>query len=384
MTCPATPASGQEIWVTIVEPSDGDLVMGELDVQVEVVSRADVEEVEFYLDGRAIGTLTMEPFLLHVDLGEKNTAHEFSVIARDVEGNVATHTVKTNPISIGRDYEVELQQLYVSVSRQDEPVLDLDREAFSVTDDGDRQDLITFERGRIPFTAVLLIDASASMYGEKIDSAIAGAASFIHGMQDDDQAQVMVISDQLLSSTPITDVKAVLAAGLSSTEARGGTALDDHLFVALKLLEQRQGRRVLILLSDGVDTHSVLSTDLVSEMARKSNALIYWIRFARDHSGPDPGDKVNLSSAWKNSEQYSQQRDSLIRIVNHSGGRIFPVTSPDEIRPVFIRTLQELRDQYVLGYYPGNQRDDGNWHRVRVRVDAPGIQVRAPRGYIDH
>lgn len=384
MTFPADPLSAQNIWVTIVEPRDGDLVMGELDVQVEVVSQADVEEVEFHLDGRTIGTLTMEPFMLRVDLGEKNAAHEFSVIARDVEGNEATHTVRTKPISIARDFEVELQQLYVSVSRDDEPVLDLDREVFDVTDDGDPQDLVTFERGSIPFTAVLLIDASASMYGEKIDSAVAGAASFVHGMQDDDQAQVMVISDQLLSSTPITDVKAVLTAGLSGTEARGGTALDDHLFVALKLLELRQGRRVLILLSDGVDTHSVLPTDLVSAMARKSNALIYWIRFARDHSGPDPGDKVNLSSAWKNSDRYSEQRDLLIRIVNHSGGRIFPVASPDEIQPVFIRILRELRDQYVLGYYPDNQRDDGAWHRVKVRVDAPGIQVRAPRGYIDH
>ena len=119
MVFPANTLFGQNIWVSILEPSDGDLVIGELDVRVEVVSRADVEEVEFHLDGRTIGTLTMEPFLLRVDLGEKNAPHEFSVIARDVEGNVATHTVKTNPISIGRDYEVELQQLYVSVSRQD-------------------------------------------------------------------------------------------------------------------------------------------------------------------------------------------------------------------------------------------------------------------------
>ena len=73
----------------------------------------------------------------------------------------------------------------------------------------------TFARGDIPFTAVLLIDASASMYGEKIESAIAGAAFFVHGMQGLDQAQVMVFSDQLLSTTPITDAKAILTAGLS-------------------------------------------------------------------------------------------------------------------------------------------------------------------------
>jgi len=383
-TLAAVPAGAQDIWVSILEPKDGEIVIGELDVVAEVVSHVDISEVEFQLDGRAIGTLTMEPFRMHVDLGEKNIPHRFSVVARDVEGNTATHAVTTRPTPIAADYEVELQQLYVSVTRDDQRVLDLGGEVFAVTDEGNPQELVTFARGDLPFTAVLLIDASASMYGEKIESAIAGAASFIHGMHELDQAQVMVFSDQLLSTTPITDAKAVLTAGLSGTEARGGTALQDHLFVALKLLEQRQGRRVLILLSDGVDTHSVLPMGHISEFARKSNALIYWIRFARDSSSPDAGEQVNLSSAWKNSDRYREQRNTLIQAVNRSGGRIFDVASPNEIRPAFIRILEELREQYVLGYYPDNKRNDGRWHRVKVRVEAADVNVRAPRGYVDH
>jgi len=232
----ALPSGAQDIWVSIVEPKQGDLVIGELDIVVEVVARAEISEVEFQLDGRAIGLLTMEPFRMLVDLGEKNIPHRFSVLARDVEGNTATHAVTTQPIPIAADYEVELQQLYVSVTRNGQRVLDLGRELFEVTDEGDPQELVTFARGEIPFTAVLLIDASSSMYGEKIESAIAGASLFVHGMQELDQAQVMVFSDQLLSTTPITDTKAVLTASLSGTEARGGTALQDHLFVALKLL----------------------------------------------------------------------------------------------------------------------------------------------------
>ncbi len=380
----AMPTGAQDIWVSIVEPKDGDLVIGELEVVVEVVARAEISEVEFQLDGRAIGTLTVEPFRMHVNLGEENLPHRFSVVAMDVEGNSATHAVTTQPIPIAGQYEVELQQLYISVTRDDQRVLDLENEVFAVTDKGEPQELVTFARGDIPFTAVLLIDASASMYGEKIESAIAGAAFFVHGMQGLDQAQVMVFSDQLLSTTPITDSRAVLTAGLSGTEARGGTALQDHLFVALKLLEQRQGRRVLILLSDGIDTHSVLPMDHISEIARKSNALIYWIRFAQNSSDPEADDHVDLSSAWKNSDQYRKQRDTLTQIVNHSGGRIFGVADPSKIQPVFNRILEELRDQYVLGYYPSNKRNDGRWHRVKVRVEAAGVEVRAPRGYVDH
>jgi Ca-activated chloride channel family protein len=326
----------------------------------------------------------MEPFLLHVDLGQRNVPHVFSVLARDVEGNEATHSVTTQPIPIAANYEVELQQLYVSVIRQDRRVLDLGRESFTVTDDGDVQDIVTFARGDIPFTAVLLIDASASMYGEKIEAAIAGAASFVYGMKELDQAQVMVFSDQLLSRTPITDAKAVLTAGLSGTEARGGTALHDHLFVALKLLEERQGRRVLVLLSDGVDTHSVLSMKHVFDVARKSNALIYWIRFARDSDDPGSDEKADLSSAWKNAEDYRDQLEILTQAVNQSGGRVFRVGDPSGIRSVFIGILEELREQYVLGYYPSNKGKEDDWHRVKVEVKPANAEVRAPRGYVDH
>lgn len=378
------PAGAQEIWATIVEPKDGDFAIGELEVVVEVVSRAEIAEVEFQLDGRPIGTLSMEPFRMAVDLGENNVPHHFSVVAVDVDGNRASHSVTTQPIPISADYEVELQQLYVSVTRAGERVLDLEQDHFTVNDEGDPQELVTFARGDIPFTAVLLIDASTSMFGKKIESAVAGAASFIHGMKTLDQAQVMIFSDELLSATPITGAREVLTAGLSSTEARGGTALQDHLFVALELIAQRQGRRVMILLSDGVDTHSVVGMDHVFDVARKSNALVYWIRISSDDDGNAPGEGVTMTSAWKDPAQYREQFELLTQVVEESGGRIFGVNAPEEIRPVFIDILKELREQYVLGFYPNDRQNDGRWHKIRVGVAAEGVEVRAPRGYVDH
>jgi Ca-activated chloride channel family protein len=380
----ALPTGAQDIWVTIVEPKEGDFVIGMIEIVVEVVSRAEIAEVEFQLDGRPFGTLAMEPFRMQVDLGGENAPHNFSVVALDVEGNRATHTVNTQPVPISGDYEVELQQLYVSVTRESERVLDVEQEQFVVVDEGDVQEVVTFARGDIPFTAVLLIDASASMFGDKIESAVAGAASFIHGMRELDQAQVIVFSDQLLSTTPITDARAVLTAGLSGTEARGGTALQDHLFVALELIAQRQGRRVMILLSDGVDTHSVVQMAQVFDVARKSNALIYWIRISggNDDQGSITG--LRLSSAWKNSAQYHEQLELLTQVVDESGGRILEVGAPEEIQPVFIDILKELREQYVLGYYPNNRQNDGRWHKVRVEVASENLEVRAPKGYVDH
>jgi Ca-activated chloride channel family protein len=380
----ALTATAQEgIWVSITTPADGDFAIGEVEIAVEVVSHAGLDEVEFRLDGRPIGTLTQPPFVLRHDLGDRNAGHRFSVVARDVEGNEATDEVRTKPLPIAGDFEVDLRQLYVSATRDGERVLDLGRHQFEITDEGSRQVLVTFARGDIPFTAVLLLDASASMFGDKIRAATAGAAAFIDGMRPLDLAQVMIFSDQLLARTPITGAREVLAAGLGGAEARGGTALQDHLFLALKLLEERQGRRVVVLLSDGIDTHSVLDVEQMVEAARTSNALIYWIRFARDTEHPFDLGGVTMTSAWKAPDEYGRQIDRLVQVVRESGGDIIPVASVAEIEPVFVRILEELRSQYVLGYYPDNRRRDRSWHRVKVAVDEHGVEVRAPRGYLD-
>ncbi len=199
-----------------------------------------------------------------------------------------------------------------------------------------------------------------------------------------DQTKVMVFSDQLLSTTPFTDSPHVLSAGLRAATARGGTALNDHLYAAVKLLEHRQGRRVIVLLSDGIDTHSVLSMDQVAETTRRSQALIYWIRLRR-HLGDLPGDQgLNISSAWRSPRQYRQQLRLLESTVEDSGGRIVGVDSPADIHPVFVGILEELRRQYAIGYYPSDSSNDGRWHDIRVDVSIPGVRIRTHRGYVDH
>lgn len=67
-----------------------------------------------------------------------------------------------------------------------------------------------------------------------------------------------------------------------------------------------------------------------------------------------------------------------------SGGRVVPVAADEEIEPVFADVLAELREQYVLGFYPTIQRDDGSWHEVEVDVRGSGLDVRTSSGYVDY
>ena len=91
-----------------------------------------------------------------------------------------------------------------------------------------------------------------------------------------------------------------------------------------------------------------------------------------------------MTSAWKNADQYREQLELLTQVVDESGGRILEVGTPDEIRPVFIDILKELREQYVLGFYPNDRQNDGRWHKVRVEGAGEDVEVRAPKGYVDH
>ncbi|MDH3815768.1 MAG: VWA domain-containing protein, partial [Acidobacteriota bacterium] len=235
----------------------------------------------------------------------------------------------------------------------------------------------------VPFTAALLIDASASMYGLKMEAARAGAAAFIQGMRELDQGKVVVFSDVIQNSTPFSGTKEVLTAGLIGASGQGGTAVDDNLYGAFKLLSARQGRRLVVLLSDGIDSHSVLDGRDLLYHGRRSQAMVYWIRLLSSRDPLEESDERQYVSAWRTSEEYRRQIASLEELVESSGGRIIPARSPEEIEPIFVEILRELREQYALGYYPNERRQDGSWRRIKVKVDLPGVSVRTHEGYLD-
>lgn len=369
-------ASGEELFVTITHPQPGVPVFGELELRAEVSPAEKVETVDFFVDGNFVARRETPPFQVEVDVGEKNEAHRFEVVARGV--GISGRALLVSPaIRVDNEIDLGLQQLYVTVTRDDHRVLDLAQKEIAVFDEGIRQRLVTFETGSVPLTAVLMIDASESMKGDRLSVALDGARTFIDGMWSLDLAKVMLFSDRLLLSTPFTGFREVLTAGLGSVEATGGSSINDHLYLALRLLTQRQGRRVLVLLSDGLDIASALSLDEVAWTARRSQALIYWIRLGRPQEG------VSIRSAWRDAKGHRLEEEALYRLVRRSGGRVEAIDSVAQAEEAFAKILAELREQYVLGYYPSESPGDGSWRRIEVRVDRRGVDVRTQEGYLD-
>lgn len=377
------PAAALEIVFTA--PAAGVPVFGEVQVTLDVRGGdaanggegASAARVELYLDGARVATADRPPWRFRVDTGEENVDRRLRAVAR-VPGGARAEAVLVLPaMRVDEVVEMELQQLYVTATLDGEPVRDLERRSFHLDDDGDRQNLVTFERGDVPIAALVLLDASLSMRGEPLTAALAGARAFATGLEPLDEARVVLYSDRVLSRTPFARDPETLLAGLDAAAGRGGSAVNDHLYLSLTELERRQGRRVVILLSDGVDIDSVLGVDDLDPVFGRSQVLFYWLRLGDGR--PD----TQRRSVWRDFDEHRRELDDLARLVERSGGRIIDLPPGTDPQGPFREILAELRGQYVLGWYPSAAQNDGSWRKLRLDVARPGVRLRAREGYYD-
>jgi Ca-activated chloride channel family protein len=365
--------------VRIVSPASGQTLFGEIEIRAEVRG-AGVRKVEFYLDSLRVGVVEEPPWRVVVDVGLENAEHSIEVVAYGPAGPIGSDSLRALRLQVDDEIDVGLQQLYVILERGGLRATDLTRDDFTILDNGVQQEIITFERGDIPFTSVLLMDSSTSMAGSRLQTALDGAKGFVAGMKRLDEAKLLLFSDRVLLETPFTSVPSLVTLGLSSVQAQGGTALNDALYLALKRLESRQGRKVVILLSDGVDIESVLPMEQVQKIARQSHAVLYWLRLRRyDEQVPF----LEIFSAWRDGTGHRREMELLNSTVLESGGRIVTLDSLDQVQAALQTVLRELRDQYVLGYYPSGSKGRGTWHDIELRVRGEGIQVRTQEGYVE-
>lgn len=365
--------------VRLVSPPPNQPLFGEVEIRAEVTGAA-VSHVEFYVDSLRVGVAEAPPWQIVVDVGQQNAEHSIEVVAHGPSGLIGSASLRALPLQIDDEIEVGLQQLYVVVDRGGQRAGDLVREDFTILDDGVPQEIITFERGEIPFTAVLLVDSSTSMAGPRLRTAVDGAKTFVSGMKRLDEAKMILFSDRILLETPFTSVPSILTLGLAGVQAQGGTALNDALYLGLKRLEGRQGRKVVVLVSDGVDIESVLIMDQVQKIARQSQAVLYWLRLRRlDEVLP----QTEIFSAWRDGEGHRRELELLKSAVMESGGRIETLDNLEQIQTALQALLTELREQYVLGYYPSQTKGRGTWHDLELRVRGDGLQVRTQEGYLE-
>jgi Ca-activated chloride channel family protein len=249
-------------------------------------------------------------------------------------------------------------------------VTDLQREDFEVYDNEKLQTLTNFVSETTPFTAVVMLDTSGSMT-LNLDFVKMAAEEFLIRMLPEDRAKVGSFNDKikiLPRDEPFTGNRDRLIRLLKEDLDFGyPTRLWDAVDESIAQMEVLEGRRVVLVFTDGDDSASKRGRDDVLERAREKDMMIY---------------AVGLASEYFNGQSKVRSRPDrgLRRVAEETGGGYFELSKKDELGPTFTRVAQELHSQYVMGFTPAVL--DGKIHKLEVRVKRPGLTARSRRSYV--
>lgn len=261
----------------------------------------------------------------------------------------------------------KLVPVYATVTdAQDRLVPDLKAEDFEVLDNDKPQALTVFENQAQPFTAVIMLDTSGSMT-DSLKLVYAGAEEFLNRLQAKDRAQVGAFNDKIQFSGTFTSDRDELAAALRSLDFGYPTRLNDAIDQSISQLTGIEGRRIIVLLTDGDDTSSKVSQGTVVDRARADEVMIYGIGLESDY--------------FNGVRRVRTSPDRVLRrIADETGGGYYLLRGTKDLGDTFSRIVQELRSQYVLGFVPTGL--DGKVHKLQVNVKRPGMKARARKSYV--
>ena len=244
-----------------------------------------------------------------------------------------------------------------------EPV-DLTRDDLVVLEDNIPQKVDTFQEAVAPVSVVLALDASGSM-SRAADEVSAAARSFVEALRPEDALSVLLFSDASVFSHGLTTDRQRSIAAINAYHARGGTALYDGLTDALMAVKQTQGRKVVVLLSDGRDEDnagtgpgSARTQKDVFLALRETDATIY---------------PIGLGS--------HVDRVFLQRLAAESGGAAYFPEDVSNLRDDYARIVAELRRRYVVSYSSTNGARNGAWRTVQIKTRQDDLTVRSRGGY---
>ena len=288
-------------------------------------------------------------------------------------------------------------------------LLDLKKDDFQIYEDKVEQKITHFSPVDAPFSVGLLLDTSMSAMG-KLARIQDEAIQFINLIHPDDEVMVISFDDEVHLETDFTQNKHAAERAIKMTRTGQSTQLYEAVYLGLqeKLRKQRD-RKAMVLFTDGVDTSSPTSSAKETiEVAKEADAVIYPIYFdtrydverqsrspfpaGRPGTGPQlplPGRiPIDTRSPRQRGEdeqqlnmEYERGRSYLHNLADVTGGTVYVADRLENLGDAFSKIAAELRSQYSLGYISTNQKEDGKYRKVTVKVNLPGCIVKAKRGY---
>jgi Ca-activated chloride channel family protein len=282
----------------------------------------------------------------------------------ELDPSLKTHT---------KPYKVEVDLVLVPVTITDPMnrlVTGLEKENFTVIDNGERQEIRHFSSEDAPISLGVVFDMSGSMK-DKIEKAREAVVEFFKTANPQDEFFMVAFNEKPVLLSDFTQSIESIQGQLIYADPKGRTALLDSIYLAVsKMKEAHNQKKALLIISDGGDNHSRYTESEIKSMVKEADVQIYGIGL--------------YSSAPGTIEEQSGPA-TLSEITDVTGGRTFTVDNPNELADVATKIGIELRNQYVLGYRPKTPVKDGKWRKIKVKLNPPKglppLTVYAKSGY---
>jgi len=294
-----------------------------------------------------------------------------------------------------------------------ESLTNLKVENFIVYENGERQQISHFATVDAPVDIALIIDSSGSMQGQ-LETVRRAALNFIERMRPQDRFAVVEFSRDVNLLTDFTKERKKGKDVVNRIRGGSATSFYDALYVvADELLGKLQGRKAMIVLSDGVDSSSFYDSQQASSLLERSGASVYFIEVDTEEYTVDGLRRGKFTLSPEQMERYRRAfrpndlpiryrnplfftpdeieeiarglyriaRRDLRQLAERTGGRVYPMKRFSDLNEIYAKIAAELGTLYSIGYYPTNRKHDGQWRSIRVEVTIAGAQVNARSGY---
>ncbi len=317
--------------------------------------------VTFSVDGRPVCTIERPPFECEWDAGSNVASHQVRLVVALAAGGRIVRTVRTKGLQFAEKVDVDAVQVTVTVTDEaGQFVPDLPRSAFRVFEDGSRQTISYFTSRDVPLELVVAVDISGSMAPAmlKLKSAVRG---LLAAVPEKNQVTLLGFNDSIFALARKATDPAERVRAVDRLAPWGATALYDAILRGGAMIGRQVGRKAVVVFTDGEDQGSHVAIQDVERWLESSDVTIYMIGQGRGVT-----------------QEYLKK--IMERLTTKTGGRAFFTDSIDELQGTFKELLDELSNQYLVGYQPTNTRRDSKWREIRVEVDGYP-NVRARQGY---
>jgi VWFA-related protein len=285
------------------------------------------------------------------------------------------------------------------VDHRGHPITDLDRSAFSIYEDGVKQQITRFEPSQMPFSVVIMLDMSGSTLGFR-QVIKQSAARFIDALSPQDRVAVVEFYDKINLRNDFTTDRNKIINSIAVSNGRGKTYLYKALEFALdKLNRENTRRKAIIVLTDGIDTElqdndrrtleSIKDADVATAIKPDTNPALNNILNRADVLGVTiyplalpTGDPDKLADpTLRQKAMFKAARDRLQIIANRTGGTMNAINRLEEMGRLYAEVAADLRTLYTIEYQPANDKRDGKWRAVRIDVKNTELVSRTRQGY---